>query len=110
MNLAHFYSYDRRHGAAFNDINRSQYGFDRGQVVNPSRYYFFYRLLLEHVCSQLSVDDRLLDAGCGMGILAEKMSGDFRVYVGMDISLERVRQARQRAARWRKRQSGLVNC
>jgi 2-polyprenyl-3-methyl-5-hydroxy-6-metoxy-1,4-benzoquinol methylase len=99
MNLSRFYSYDRQHGAVFNDINRTQYGVDHGQVVTPSRHYFFYRLLLDRVCSQLSTDDYVLDAGCGMGILAEKMRGGLRSYVGMDISLERVRQARQNAGR-----------
>ena len=94
--LADFYNYNSQHGAVSNDINATQYGVKDNTVISPGRYYFFYQKLLGLVSSRIAAGAVLADIGCGMGIMAEAAHGKFSKYVGMDLSLERVKQAREK--------------
>lgn len=94
--LVEFYNYDKRNGAVFNNIIQSQYGIKDGDVVEPIVHYFIHDKLLPAVISNIPRKATLLDVGCGMGILAEKTSGNTSLYVGVDISIERIKQCRQR--------------
>lgn len=88
--------YDQR--AAVDDLNLSQYGMLAGTVKDPTRHYVFSEKLLKLVLSNINSKARLIDIGCGMGILAESLSGRVNKYIGMDISPRRIAQARSRAA------------
>jgi 2-polyprenyl-3-methyl-5-hydroxy-6-metoxy-1,4-benzoquinol methylase len=94
--LEEFYNFDKQYGAAFIDIFASQYGIKGGEVVEPIVYYFMHGKLLSMVCSNIPKGATLLDVGCGMGILAEKTLGSTDFYVGVDISMERIKQCRRR--------------
>ncbi len=94
--LVEFYNYDQRFGAVFYDINTSQYGIKDGEVIDPIRHYFFYGKLLNIACSHLPQGSVLLDVGCGSGILAEKVCDKIGLYVGVDISIERIKQCRKK--------------
>jgi ubiquinone/menaquinone biosynthesis C-methylase UbiE len=94
--LADFYNYDAQHGAVCNDINATQYGIRDGAVISPGRYYFFFKKLLGLVASRIAPQAVLADIGCGMGVMAEASRGKYIKYVGMDLSWERVKQAREK--------------
>ena len=90
--LKDFYNYDRQFGALFNDNDASQYGIKSGNVIGPVRYYFFHDKLLNIICSNISQSSILLDVGCGRGLLAETVCDKVKLYVGVDISIERIKQ------------------
>jgi len=93
--MADFYNYDPRFGAASNDLRESQYGIRDGAVSNPLRYFFFYRMALERVLRAIRPGAAVVDAGCGPGVLAGAAGEALRRYVGFDIAIERIRQARK---------------
>ncbi|MFA6384144.1 MAG: class I SAM-dependent methyltransferase [Candidatus Omnitrophota bacterium] len=93
--LAEFYTANPQFGALYNDVNATQYGVKNGAVVDPGRYYFLYRTLLGYVRSRIRSRAVVADIGCGMGIMAGMCRDVYEKYAGMDISLERVQQARR---------------
>lgn len=93
-----FYEKDPRHGALSHDLLQWQYGIIDGRITDPTRHFFYYRSMLPLVKSKIGAGSSILDIGCGMGILGELIAKDARKYVGMDISIERIRQARTRVA------------
>ncbi len=97
MRLAEFYNYHARFGAVYSDLIASQYGIEDGKIKYPAKYYFFFVKLLKLVESEIREKANLIDIGCGMGILAERVSWKIRRYVGVDISIERVKQSLCRA-------------
>jgi|GEM_PF-3465970 len=94
--LAQFYDKDRKVGALFNDLAESQYGIKDGIIKDPTRHYFFYNILLKLVQDNIGRPGALIDIGCGTGVLAQVISGKANKYVGVDISAERIRQARNK--------------
>jgi len=94
--ISKFYDFDARYGAAYNDIIESQYGIKDGKVTDPSRYYFFYEVLLSSITRYIGAGSVLLDIGCGAGILAEAAHDKVKKYVGIDVSSERIKQAKTR--------------
>lgn len=94
--MAAFYDFDRTYGAAYHDIVESQYGIKDGIIKDPSRYHFFYEVLLGLIRGQIDAGSALLDIGCGAGILAEVVHDKVKKYTGVDISQERIRQAEER--------------
>ncbi|MGE5307573.1 MAG: methyltransferase domain-containing protein, partial [Deltaproteobacteria bacterium] len=91
--LSSFYDHDRSHGAEHSDINAGQYGIKGETIVNPARYRFFYQKLLGTASRLVEEGDSVIDVGCGMGLLGKLTAGRTRLYVGVDISVERARQA-----------------
>lgn len=94
--LAECYNYHSNFGAVFDDIIESQYGIKDGIIKDPTRHYFFYAKLLNLVQRTVTNGSILIDIGCGMGILAEAVSYKVNKYIGVDISIERIRQSRER--------------
>lgn len=94
--IAQFYDYDKQFGATSNDIIESQYGIKNGEIKDPTRYYFFYKVLLNLIRQKIPSGSTLLDLGCGMGILADKIGDKVKEYVGIDISVQRIKQAKAR--------------
>ncbi|MCX5680660.1 MAG: methyltransferase domain-containing protein [Candidatus Omnitrophica bacterium] len=94
--LTEFYNHDKHYGAVSNDIIAGQYGIKDGKVTGPIVHYFMHDKLLAMVRSNIPEKATLLDVGCGMGILAETLRGNTGLYVGVDISIERIKQCRQR--------------
>ena len=94
--MAEFYNYNRNFGAKFGDNDFCQYGIKDGDVVFPARHYFFGERLLGLVCLNIPDGAILLDVGCGKGILAQAVRKKIGLYVGIDISIERIKQANQR--------------
>ena len=94
--LAEFCDYHPRFGAVADDIIASQYGMKDDRIIGPTNYYFFYNKLLNLVRSSISESSAVIDIGCGAGILADALTGRYKSYVGVDISAERIRQARAR--------------
>jgi len=94
--LEAFYETDKKYGAIFCDINESQYGIKNGKVTDSLKHYFFYNKLLTLVKTMIGGGAKVLDAGCGMGILAETVRDKAAGYIGVDISTERIKQSRDR--------------
>lgn len=94
--MAAFYDLDRTYGAFYYDIVESQYGIKDGIIKDPSRYHFFYEVLLGSIRQQIDAGSVLLDIGCGAGILAEVTHDKVKKYTGIDISQERIRQAEEK--------------
>ena len=55
-----------------------------------------YDYINASIFNELSTDDRVLDVGCGIGVLVEHLSSRVKEVWGIDTSKERIRHARNR--------------
>ena len=58
-----------------------------------------YKAALESL--NINPDSKVLDVGCGTGLLFSKVAAEAQTVVGVDISSELLRQARERARKFR---------
>ena len=63
---------------------------------DASEYGSFYQELRETLLPHLSKDDRVLDAGCGLGYLAQAIAGDCRAILAADRAEAAVSAMRER--------------
>lgn len=94
--LAELYNYHPQFGALAANLELTQYGFLNGEIKNPTRYFLLYERQLQLISDFVSKNSVVLDLGCGMGHVAEKIQPKVKGYMGIDIAKERIKQCKQR--------------
>jgi len=94
--FAQIYNYHPDFGALSYDLGLRQYGVEDGMAKDPTRYHLIFKTQLNVISDMIKDDLDILDLGCGEGHVIEKIINKNNRVTGVDISIERIRQSRDR--------------
>jgi len=73
-------------------LEETQYGLRKGRIISPTRHFLLYENQLCRIisCIEGSVSLRILDVGCGDGVIASLIPSHHQFF-GIDLALSRVK-------------------
>ena len=94
--MTEIYNFHFRFGALSVNLHRSQYGLSGNKIAEPTRYFFIYLRQLDLIADFVKEGSKVLDLGCGQGHIIERIERRAAHITGLDISIYRIRQAKER--------------